>query len=204
LATDTRVATTADHILDVAQRLAQTRGFNGFSYADIAVEVGITKASLHYHFPTKAALGRALIVRYTEAFQAALEAIAESHASALEQLERYAHIYEQVLGDDRMCLCGMLAAEYATLPPPMQQEIQQFFDRNEAWLVSALEAGRGDGTLQFRGSPRDMSRAITGALEGAMLLARSYRDPARFDAAVAHLLTELAPSSNDNAVRRQR
>jgi TetR/AcrR family transcriptional regulator, transcriptional repressor for nem operon len=175
----------------VAQRLAQTRGFNGFSYADIAAEVGITKASLHYHFPTKAALGRALVVRYTEAFQAALISIADSHADALEQLARYAHIYEQVLGDDRMCLCGMLAAEYATLPPPMQHEIQQFFDRNEAWLVSALEAGRRDGTLQFRGSPRDMARAITAALEGAMLLARSYRDPARFDAAVAHLLTEL-------------
>jgi TetR/AcrR family transcriptional repressor of nem operon len=185
--------TTADRILDVAQRLAQTRGFNGFSYADIAAEVGITKASLHYHFPTKAELGRALIVRYTDAFHIALDEIAASAISAGTQLKRYAHIYEQVLGADRMCLCGMLAAEYATLPAAMQDEIQRFFDRNEAWLVSVLEAGRAEGTLQFRGTARDTSRALTGALEGAMLLARSYGDPERFEAAVAHILSDLAP-----------
>src|SRR5215211_135610 len=51
---------TADRILDLAERLVQTRGFNGFSYADIASELGLTKASLHYHFPTKAELGRCL------------------------------------------------------------------------------------------------------------------------------------------------
>ncbi|MBW7935379.1 MAG: TetR/AcrR family transcriptional regulator [Gemmatimonadaceae bacterium] len=197
MATEAPAATTADHILDVAQRLAQTRGFNGFSYADIAAEIGITKASLHYHFPTKAALGRALIVRYTDAFQAALATITQSGATATERLERYAHIYEQVLDDDRMCLCGMLAAEYATLPPPMQQEITQFFDLNESWLVSVIEAGRDDGTLQFRGTPRDTSRAVTAALEGGMLLARSYRDPARFEAAVEHLLAQLVPAPTD-------
>jgi TetR/AcrR family transcriptional repressor of nem operon len=197
-------ASTADQILDVAQRLAQTRGFNGFSYADIAAEVGITKASLHYHCPTKAALGRALIVRYTDAFQAALEAIAQSELPAPDQLERYARIYQQVLGDGRMCLCGMLAAEYATLPTQMQQEIQQFFDRNESWLVAALERGREAGTLQFRGSALDTARTLTGALEGAMLLARTYRDPARFDAAVEHALSELAGPAHVEGQRSAR
>jgi TetR/AcrR family transcriptional repressor of nem operon len=47
--------------LDIAEQLVQTRGFNGFSYADIAAEIGISKASLHYHFPTKAMLGERLI-----------------------------------------------------------------------------------------------------------------------------------------------
>ncbi len=55
---------TATRILDVAERLVQTRGFNGFSYADIAAELHITKASLHYHFASKAELGEALILRY--------------------------------------------------------------------------------------------------------------------------------------------
>src|ERR1051326_5309076 len=91
-------ATTADRILDVAERLVQTRGFNGFSYADIAVEVGITKASLHYHFPTKADLGRALVLRYTAAFQAALADIRATDGNAFAQLERYIQVYRQVLG----------------------------------------------------------------------------------------------------------
>src|SRR5438552_4143747 len=111
---------TAERILDVAEGLAQTRGFNGFSYADIAAEVGITKASLHYHFATKAELGRALVARYSQRFAAALEAIETDGAGALEKLDQYVELYESVLVRDRMCLCGMLAAEYLTLPEPVQ------------------------------------------------------------------------------------
>ena len=57
-------ADTASRILDVAERLVQLSGFNGFSYADVAAELRITKASLHYHFAGKAELGEALIARY--------------------------------------------------------------------------------------------------------------------------------------------
>src|SRR3954464_11228114 len=105
-----------DRILDVAEHLVQTRGFNGFSYADIAASLGVTKASLHYHFPAKAKLGRELIVRYRTNFFAALQPIDRGAKSASEKLRRYAGIYANVLSKDRMCLCGMLAAEYATLP----------------------------------------------------------------------------------------
>src|SRR4051812_29977106 len=90
-------SSTADRVLDVAERLVQRRGYNGFSYADIATEVGIKAASLHYHFPTKADLGRALVVRYTQAFGSALAAIQALDASALEQLERYVRIFRDVL-----------------------------------------------------------------------------------------------------------
>jgi TetR/AcrR family transcriptional repressor of nem operon len=194
--------TTADRILDTAERLAQTRGFNGFSYADIAAEVGVTKASLHYHFPTKAALGRALVVRYAGRFQSAIEEIAASGDDAYAKLDRYVRIYQQVLGADRMCLCGMLAAEYATLPEPIQQELRNYFDANERWLVGVLEAGRRDGSLRFEGSARDVAGLLTGALEGAMLLARSYRDDARFGAAAEQLLGTLAGHARGHARRR--
>jgi TetR/AcrR family transcriptional repressor of nem operon len=129
-------------MLDVAERLAQTRGFNGFSYADIAAEVGVTKASLHYHFSSKAALGRALITRYTERFAAALEAIAATAEPAPAKLGQYVELYEGVLVRDRMCLCGMFAAEFATLPAPMQAEVRRFFDGNEDWLAAILDEGR--------------------------------------------------------------
>src|ERR1700689_3384240 len=124
----------ATAILDVAEQLAQTRGYNGFSYADIAVELGVTKASLHYHFPSKAELGRALIERYGHSFGAALEAIDERTREPREKLRQYVGLYESVLSNERMCLCGMLAAEYSTLPTPMQEELKSFFDANERWL----------------------------------------------------------------------
>src|SRR5688572_13631198 len=125
---------TAEKILDVAERLAQTRGFNGFSYADIAAELSVTKASLHYHFPSKAALGRELIVRYQLVFRQALEMIDQEAADARKKLQRYVALYDTVIRNDRMCLCGMLAAEYATLPSTMQEELRRFFDVNERWL----------------------------------------------------------------------
>src|ERR1700730_8911029 len=99
--------TTTTRILDVAERLVQTRGFNGFSYADIAGELGITKASLHYHFASKAELGEALIERYSARFLEALERIAGTSSGANSKLDAYANLYVEVLRGDRMCLCGM-------------------------------------------------------------------------------------------------
>src|SRR3954465_7311797 len=92
----------AQRILDVAERLVQTRGFNGFSYADIAEALDVTKASLHYHFPSKADLGRRLIERYEKTFVAALKAIGAAGAAPREQLKRYVRIYADVLRENRM------------------------------------------------------------------------------------------------------
>ena len=190
--------TTATRILDEAERLTQTRGFNGFSYADIAAVVGTTKAALHYHFPSKADLGNALIARYAERFFAALDAIDASGArgaSASERLRRYIRLYADVLSQDRLCLCGMLAAEYTTLPETMGQALRAFFSRNEGWLAGLLEAGRRAGTLRFDGPPEESARALTATLEGAMLLARAHGDPRHFDATAAYLTRELTAAA---------
>jgi TetR/AcrR family transcriptional repressor of nem operon len=185
-------ADTAQRILDIAERLVQTRGFNGFSYADIAQSLGVTKASLHYHFAAKADLGKQLIQRYERNFLAALQAIDRDSEDAREKIRRYIDIYAGVLGHNRMCLCGMLAAEFATLPKPMRDDMRHFFDENERWLVGVLEQGRRRKELKFPGAAVDVARALVGSLEGAMMLARSYGDPARFQAAAKRLLAELS------------
>jgi TetR/AcrR family transcriptional repressor of nem operon len=185
-------AQTPQRILDIAERLVQTRGFNGFSYADIAGPLGITKASLHYHFPAKATLGKRLIERYERNFRAALDKIDRSGADSRQKLKRYAGIYADVLRDNRMCLCGMLAAEYATLPKSMQENMRHFFDENERWLVAVLERGRAAKQLDFTGSASEVARALVGSLEGAMMLARSYGEVSRFRAVAERLLSELS------------
>lgn len=191
----------ATAILDVAERLAQTRGYNGFSYADIAAELGVTKASLHYHFPSKAELGRALIVRYHGLFGAALGSIDGQTKSPQEKLKRYVGLYDSVLSNERMCLCGMLAAEYATLPGPMQEGLTAFFDANERWLTAVLEDGLRAGTFAFREAAKERARVLLGALEGAMLVARSYGNARRFQTAAASVLADLAPGTQPNRRR---
>ena len=167
---------TASRVLDAAEALVQVRGFNGFSYADIAAELQITKASLHYHFATKADLGEALITRYAARF---LEALAEMDTDGAAA---YAKLYADVLSQHKMCLCGMLAAEYPTLPAPMQTAVLGFFDENEAWLAAVLEQGSQEGSLDFSGPARDA---------------------ARFQVAAASLLASLTAPANGQA-RAQR
>ncbi|MBI1947487.1 MAG: TetR/AcrR family transcriptional regulator [Deltaproteobacteria bacterium] len=184
--------TTPDRILNVAERLAQTQGFNGFSYADIAKEVRMTKASLHYHFPSKADLGRRLLERYTAAFAAALHDIDATTERAADKLERYAALYRSVLAKNRMCLCGMLASEFTTLPKAMREGVVAFFVANEAWVAKVLDEGLAQGALRFTGPTPEAAARLVASLEGAMMLARSFGDPVRFEAAARTLLTELA------------
>jgi TetR/AcrR family transcriptional repressor of nem operon len=182
---------TASAILDVAERLVQTRGFNAFSYADVAAELGLTKPALHYHFAGKAELGEALLNRYSDRFSQALADIDTAGTVAAGRLASYAGLYAQVLAQDRMCLCGMLAADYITLPESMRRAVIRFFDHNESWLTGVVDQGREDGSLQIDGDSREMAQIIVGTLEGAMLVSRTYRDPDRYDRTARRLLAEI-------------
>jgi TetR/AcrR family transcriptional regulator, transcriptional repressor for nem operon len=187
-----QVGDTRERILDVAERLVQVRGFNGFSYADVAAELAITKASLHHHFPSKAGLGEALIARYAERLTDALAAIDAHAAEAPAKLDAYTGLYTDVLREGRMCLCGMLAAEHETLPTPIRGAVVAFLDENESWLERVLEQGRSDGSLRFNGTAKATARSILSGLEGSMLVARSRGEIESFQTGAALLLKGLA------------
>ncbi|MBI3649317.1 MAG: TetR/AcrR family transcriptional regulator [Actinobacteria bacterium] len=197
-----RTGDTTSDILDIAERLVQTRGFNGFSYADVASELSVTKASLHYHFPGKAELGEALISRYTGRFADALAEVDARGGDPRDKLDAYAGLYADVLRGQRMCLCGMLAAEYETLPGSMREAVIHFFDVNEAWLGRVLAQGRREGKLTFSGSAKEAARLIVGGLEGAMLVARAQGDTARFRATAERLVASFAGASAKAAAPR--
>lgn len=191
----TRRSDTAERILDTAEHLVQVRGFNAFSYADIAKVLGVRKASLHHHFPTKAALGQALIARYRRSFLAALEAIETLREDAPGRLRRYAGLYGAVLRRGRMCMCGMLATDSATLPRPMRERVAKFFAENEAWLARVLERGRRRRELRFEGPAATMAALFVSSLEGAMLVARGGGQPRYFDGVARRLLEGVLPDA---------
>jgi len=183
---------TAVRILDAAQLLVQTRGYNGFSYADVAARVGIRNATIHYHFPSKADLGRDLVARYRADFRRRLAVFDRENPEPRRRLERYLGLYEDALrGDGRMCLCGMLAADIATLPEAVGGEVRGFFADQEAWLTGVLAAGRQAGTFRFAAPADDEARHLLAGLEGAMLVARSFDDIGRFASVAQRLITVL-------------
>ncbi len=187
-------AGTADRILDVAERLVQVRGFNAFSYADVSKAVGIQKASLHHHFATKTDLGVALVGRYRRDFLEALQAIEARGEDAVERLERYVDLYRSVLRKRRMCMCGMLAADVATLPAAMRASVARFFAENQAWLTRVLAAGRERGELGFDGSVASMAAFIVSSLEGGMLVSRGRGEVEHLDEVAELLLKGVQPN----------
>ena len=181
-----------EHILASAQRLAQQRGFNGFSYADIADEVGIRKASLHHYFPTKTDLGLALIEVYSAQFDSALLRISGSPSNAPEKLAAYVALYRGTLEADRMCLCGMFASEALTLDAVMLPKLERFFVRNTEWLSEILATGKSQRLLKFSGAAADHARMFLSALQGALLIARATRDHEAFDQTASLLIAGLS------------
>ncbi len=179
---------TASMILDVAQQLLQTRGYNGFSIKDVASRLQIRTSSLHYHFPTKADLCRALIARHRQRVSLALQEVDRQATDARKKLGQFIALFQSTIeAGNRMCPFGMLASDADTLEPVNCEELRASFDDLENWLSRVLLEGRKAGVLRFTESARKEARLVLSTLEGAMLVARTYHDPLRF-AAVAHCL----------------
>ena len=182
---------TSTQILDVAQELVQTRGFNAFSYADISEVVGIRKASIHYHFATKAQLGQALAKRYREDFAKALEQIRDAVSDGYKRLEELIKIYEGDLDKDRLCLCGMLSTDILTLPAEIRDEVKAFINATEDWIQEAIQEGCASGSLSCQ-SPEAFAKALLAALIGTQLIARATQwEQGQFSYAIEQQLTDI-------------
>lgn len=184
---------TRDLILDSAQALAQTRGFNGFSYADIAAEIGIRKASIHHHFPTKHDLETELIERYRDGFAAQLKSIESSVGGSLERLQRYAQLYADTLNNHCICLAGMMASDVGALPEKLQPSLVSFFQENVEWLGKVMAAGKSAGELHFTGSAQSQATAFLAAMQGGLLMANAMGDEAVFKKLRQTLISQWKP-----------
>ncbi len=167
-------ANTAERLLDVAASLVQRRGFNAFSYRDLADVVGIKTASIHYHFPTKADLASALLTRYSEQLDEALAEIDRESRTARKRLARFVDLYRETAATgDRICLCGAMAADIGTLPDALRPQVHAYLDRSIAWLEQTISAGRRAGEIPSGGGARTLASMLVSALQGALIHARA-------------------------------
>ena len=132
---------TNQQILDVAQSMIRNRGYSAFSYADISKEVGIRKASIHYHFPSKDDLVKELVKRYRETLERKCIQIEQHKIIPQEQMREFVNLYRDGLQENQICLCGMLTADFFVLNPEIQAELKTFFQVTESWLTRLLKRG---------------------------------------------------------------
>lgn len=169
-------------LMEVAKARVQERGYNALSFRDLAKDVGIKSASVHYHFPTKGDLGTALARAYTDDAEAFFTELLESDADIAALFATYVGIFRAALSNDnRMCLYGIMAAEYYDLPQEVRVEVDRFTEVNLTWLTKILPhhmpAADPDAIA-------DRALAIFSAIEGAQLVARGRGDISAFDQAI--------------------
>jgi len=184
---------TRAELLLQAETLVRGRGYSGFSYADLAALVGIRKASIHHHFPTKADLALALVAAYDARYDAALDAIRAEAGDGVARIEAYGRLYLGGVADDLGCLCAVLAVERDALPEPLRADIVRFFDKHIAWLERVLADGLADGTVRADVIPGASARLVVATLEGALLLERMLAGTTGFRETLGALCDALRP-----------
>ena len=190
---------TAEQILDLAETLIQTRGYSAFSYQDVADSLGIRKASIHYHFPSKTDLGIAVVDRYIARFGTALTAIADDQSqSSMAMLDFYVQPYIQFASTpDRVCLSGALAGEMMALPPQVRERVDHFFKTHQVWLTKILERGVTHGEIKLAAPASKVARFVFAALQGALLVKRTTDDPSQLNDVIAVMKLQLAGRLQD-------
>lgn len=184
---------TVEQIVDTARRLIMTRGYNGFSYADVAEAVGIRKASIHHHFAAKSDLAIAVVEQSRAIIQAQVAQLAEAEPDAAAQLRAYAGYWERCILDNSapFCVAAMLAAELPSLPDDLAASVRAHFADLTGWLARILALGVRQGSVSLVGAPAEEADAFMSAIYGAMLSARAFDDPTRFVAITETLLSRV-------------
>lgn len=174
--------TTQQKLIDSARQLIQMRGYNGFSYADVAELVQVRKASIHHHFPAKADLARAVVDQSRTQIEEHARALADAGVDPQQQLLMYTGYWEKCIADASapFCVAGMLAAELPSLPIDLADAVRAHFHALTGWLESVFSTGAKLGVFPLRDSSRREAEAFVATVYGAMLLARAYATPRTF------------------------
>jgi len=164
-----------EQILEIATELIQTRGYSAFSYQDLSDRLGITKASIHHHFPSKAALGRAVAERYFVDVTTALGEVKRASDDPWDQLDGYVgQILAIIKTRDRICAAGAVHSEFNVVPESMSDEMCRLAKHIIAWITDVLEAGRRAGVMEFPGEPEAEAALVFAAAQGAMQFGRAH------------------------------
>ncbi|CAN7500946.1 TetR/AcrR family transcriptional regulator [Mesorhizobium sp. LjRoot246] len=187
------MTSTSEKILDVAQSLIVAGGYNGFSYADISAAIGIRKASIHHHFPTKAELVSVLVDRYRQQAETGLDSLRGQFSSPAEQLQSYLNYWRTCIRDasPSFCVCAMLAGEMQMLPEEVASRVRAHFHSLAGWLTSVLRAGVEQGLFRLNNRPEEEAQMLMASVHGAMLSARAFGDPGLFTTIVTPQITKL-------------
>jgi AcrR family transcriptional regulator len=170
-----RTSNTREQIMDRAAHLLMSRGFNGFSYADISAHLGVKNAAVHYHFPSKSDLALALVDDYRQTLRRNTAEFMAYGGSASQQMEGlFAFTSKQCQIGRCICPFGAFSIDYNDLPAEVHEETARFMDESIKWLTQVLKVGQEQEEFSFRGDPGAKAISILAALQGARQMSRIH------------------------------
>ncbi|MEM7193889.1 MAG: TetR/AcrR family transcriptional regulator [Pseudomonadota bacterium] len=168
------MSTKREELQTVASEAVRSSGLHSLSFRTLAHAAGIKSSSVHYYFPEKSDLASALIDQYIQEFRHRLEAIDADAGDPKNRFLRFAGIFEEALENDRLCLCGMLAAESSDLNDENKAKLTDFFNLAEDWLVGVFKDHSGSHNNEI--DAIKLARTAIAGLQGAILIDRPNRE----------------------------
>ncbi len=156
-----------------ADRVARS-GISELSFRTLADQVGVKSSSVHYYFPEKSDLTAALIKSYSAEFSKQLALISANEYSLRQKLVAFVEIFERATADNKLCLCGMLAAEVASLNDRNRGLLAEFFKLGEHWLGDLFKLNAEQLNIKLK--PDTLAMSVMSGLEGAILIDRVRRE----------------------------
>ena len=167
---------TRSDLLSSAEILLRTKGYAAFSYADLAEDIGIKKASIHHHFPTKEGLAIAIVESYQFRFKKQLEQVNDENTEIVERLNAFAQMFAQSSENGLLPLCGALAAELLALPVRLKEMTRGFFEIHLEWLQANVVLGQARGEIKAELNAMHVARLILNTLEGGSFVSWAMSD----------------------------
>ncbi|WP_432666622.1 TetR/AcrR family transcriptional regulator [Wukongibacter baidiensis] len=161
-----------EQIINLAINFIKKYGFDSFSYKDLSEAVGITKATLHHHFPKKEDLGLAVC----EALRADGQELKIKTDSLDNAKEKIKYVFDDVIDCAKrgeICPLSSLQAEYNVIPDSMKKMMTDLSESEINFIVAILEEGVAEGSFEFKGDSRSMALMILTSYKGAMLYSRA-------------------------------
>lgn len=176
--------TVREQLVEHALVLIRRRGFNGFSYRDLAELVGVKTSSIHYYFPSKDDLVLEAVREYSARKRAKLQAIDTSLPCA-EQARQYLGPLREGACTDQACVVGVLSADVLSMPEAVRAAMQDFIRFNEQWLARLFEQAAAARAAPYPMPPQQLAQVVFGALQNGLISARLFGTRERIDAAAA-------------------
>jgi TetR/AcrR family transcriptional regulator, transcriptional repressor for nem operon len=163
-------------LIDCAQNLIQRVGVNAMSYKHLSDAIGISKASIHYHFPKKEDLIVALLNRCCDTYDKMYNEIVESENSAMRKLYMLAELFEYNLRNGKVCVVGMLSVEFESLGESAQQATAMAVKKSSKNYEKIFVQAVNSGVLPTTINTYDVAYGFFCFLLGAQVLSRCMND----------------------------